>query len=112
MTAIQVYEQAIKPLSADEKLAIARLIINEVIPAPVPEAQEEYGFEYLKRILPQIELITITDEDLASVKLNGSRYEPSTSAGREYESGGCNSAPEPQAQPDNRERSRLAGRRF
>ena len=60
MTAIQVYEQTIKPLSKDEKMVIARLIINEVVPAPVPEAQEEYGFEYLKRILPQIECISLT----------------------------------------------------
>ncbi len=73
MTATQVYEQAIKPLSAEDKLTIARLIITDVVPAPIPEAQEEHGFEYLKRILPNIELITITDEDLASVKLNGSQ---------------------------------------
>ncbi len=71
MTAHQVYEQAIKPLSTDEKMAIARLIINEVVPEPVPGEDEERGFEYLKRILPNIELITITDEDLAGVKLNG-----------------------------------------
>lgn len=32
MTAYQVYEQAIKPLSADEKLVIARLIMDEVVP--------------------------------------------------------------------------------
>ena len=69
MTATQVYEQAIKPLSAEEKLAIARLIINEVVPAPVPEEQEEYGFEYLKRILPQIERISLTKQDLANVVL-------------------------------------------
>ena len=69
MTVTQVYEQAIKPLSAEEKLAIARLIINEVVPAPVPEAQEEYGFEYLKRILPQIECISLTQQDLDSVRL-------------------------------------------
>ena len=31
MTAYQVYEQAIKPLSAEEKLAIARLIMDEVV---------------------------------------------------------------------------------
>ncbi len=69
MTAYQVYEQAIKPLSKDEKMAIARLIINEVVPEPAPIKDEERGFEYLKRILPQIEIITITDEDLATVKL-------------------------------------------
>lgn len=32
MTAYQVYEQSIKPLSAEEKLAIARLIMEEVVP--------------------------------------------------------------------------------
>ncbi len=75
MTATQVYEQSIKPLSADEKLAIARLIINEVVPAPEPAKRymptdgEESGFEYLKRLLPNIECITLTDEDLASVVL-------------------------------------------
>lgn len=69
MTATQVYEQAIKPLSAEDKLTIARLIITDVVPAPVPEAQEEYGFEYLKRILPQIERITLTQQDLDSVIL-------------------------------------------
>lgn len=37
MTAYQVYEQAIKPLSAEEKLAIARLIMEEVVPNPAPE---------------------------------------------------------------------------
>lgn len=71
MTAYQVYEQAIKPLSADEKMAIARLILNDVVPKPAPAEEEKRGFEYLKRILPNIELITVTDEDLASVKLNG-----------------------------------------
>ena len=69
MTAMQIYEQAIKPLSAEEKLAIARLIINDVVPAPVPEAQEESGFEYLKRLLPQIECISLTQQDLDSVRL-------------------------------------------
>lgn len=69
MTAIQVYEQAIKPLSDEEKMAIAQLILSEVTPASVPDEQEEYGFEYLKRILPSIECITVTDEDLASVVL-------------------------------------------
>ena len=37
MTAYQVYEQSIKPLSAEEKLAIARLIMDEVIPNPALE---------------------------------------------------------------------------
>ncbi len=41
MTAYQVYEQAIKPLSAEEKLAIARLIMDEVIPeAQLPSNPE------------------------------------------------------------------------
>lgn len=71
MTAVQVYEQTIRPLSVEDKLAIARLIITEVVPAPTLEEPEEYGFEYLKRILPQIECITVTDEDLASVALKG-----------------------------------------
>jgi hypothetical protein len=34
MNAYQVYEQAIKPLSTDEKMAILRLIINDVVPEP------------------------------------------------------------------------------
>lgn len=69
MTATQVYEQAIKPLSADEKLAIARLIINEVVPELAPAEGEEYGFEYLKRLLPHIECISLTQQDLDSVRL-------------------------------------------
>jgi hypothetical protein len=69
MTALQVYEQTIKPLSRPEKLAIARLIINEFEPqAPLAEA----GFDYLKRFLPQIERITLTEQDLAGVTLNRS----------------------------------------
>jgi len=36
MTAHQVYEQTIKPLSTREKLTIARLIINEVVPDTAP----------------------------------------------------------------------------
>ena len=39
MTAYQVYEQAIKSLSAEEKLAVARLIMDEVVPEP--RAQSE-----------------------------------------------------------------------
>ena len=76
MNAYQVYEQAIKPLSADEKLAIARLIMDEVVPVPMPadmpasaDDEEQSGFEYLKRILPQIERITLTQQDLDSVIL-------------------------------------------
>lgn len=37
MTAYQVYEQAIKPLSVEEKLVVARLIMDEVVPNPAPE---------------------------------------------------------------------------
>ena len=52
MTAVQVCEQSIKPLSAEDKLTIAQFIIDEVVPAfaasPAPTAGEEYGFEYLK----------------------------------------------------------------
>ena len=72
MTAVQVYEQAIKPLSTEEKLAIARLILTEVVPEPASAETEERGFEYLKRLLPQIECITVTDEDLAGIVLTGS----------------------------------------
>ncbi len=36
MTAYQFYEQVVKPLSAEEKLAIARLIMDEVVPDPAP----------------------------------------------------------------------------
>lgn len=73
MTAYQVYEQAIKPLSTDEKMAIARLIINEVIPEPVVIEDEEQRFEYMKRLLPNIKRITFTNEDLASMKLEEKR---------------------------------------
>ena len=60
MNAHQFYEQAIKPLSSKEKLTIE------------PEAtQPERGFDYLKRILPNIERISLTDDDLAKVKPNG-----------------------------------------
>ena len=71
MTAHQVYEQSIKPLSTREKLTIARLIINEVAPDTAPASQAEAGFEHLKQLLPQIERITLTDQDLAEVVLNG-----------------------------------------
>lgn len=67
MSATQIYEQTIRPLSTGEKLTIARLIMDEVVPDPV--SQPETGFEALQRILPQIKRITITDEDLASVIL-------------------------------------------
>ncbi len=41
MTAYQVYEQAIKPLSAEEKLVVARLIMEEVVPQSQPEPPVE-----------------------------------------------------------------------
>ncbi len=53
MTAYQVYEQAIKPLSAEEKLAIARLIMEDVVPEVGPQAQAN-GAE-LNGLLPQSE---------------------------------------------------------
>ena len=37
MTAYQVYEQSIKPLPVKEKLAIAWLIMDEVVPNPTTE---------------------------------------------------------------------------
>jgi hypothetical protein len=72
MTANQVYEQTIKPLSAREKLTIARLIIDEIaLEADAEDApQPEAGFDYLKRLLPQIERITVTEQDLAGVVLS------------------------------------------
>ncbi len=66
MSAYQVYEQAIKPLSTEEKLAIARLIMDEVAPNPDPQA--ESSFDHLKRLLPQIERISFMDQDLAAVR--------------------------------------------
>lgn len=56
MTAYQVYEQAIKPLSAEEKLAITRLIMDEVVPAVGPQAQANGSG--LKGLLPQSEAET------------------------------------------------------
>ncbi len=53
MTAYQVYEQAIKPLSAEEKLAIARLIMDEVVPKVGPQAQANDAG--LNGLLPQSE---------------------------------------------------------
>lgn len=61
MTAHQVYEQAIKPLSTREKLTIAGLIINEVALDTAPAPHAEAGFDRLKQILPQIERISFTD---------------------------------------------------
>ncbi len=66
MSTTKLYEQAIKPLSTANKLALARLILNDIAPNA---AKPEYGFEYLKRLLPNIELITVTDKDLAAVAL-------------------------------------------
>ncbi len=53
MTAYQVYEQTIKPLSAEEKLAIARLIMEDVVPEVGPQAQAN-GVG-LNGLLPQSE---------------------------------------------------------
>ena len=39
MTAYQVHEQSIKPLSVAEKLTLARLIINEVVPDAGPQIE-------------------------------------------------------------------------
>ncbi len=41
MTAYQVYEQIIKPLSTGDKMAILRLIINNVVPEPAPAESSE-----------------------------------------------------------------------
>ena len=71
MNTNQFYEQAIKPLSSKEKLTIARLIISEIETIELEAAQPEKGFDYLKKILPNIERISLTDEDFAKVKLNG-----------------------------------------
>ena len=39
MTAYQVYEESVKPLSVAEKLTLARLIINEVVPDAGPQIE-------------------------------------------------------------------------
>ncbi len=39
MTAYQVYEQYVKPLSVAEKLILVRLIIDEVVPLNQPETR-------------------------------------------------------------------------
>lgn len=67
MTAYQVYEQAVKPLSAEEKLVVARLIMDEVVPDIVSQA--EAGYDQSNRTLPHIERISVTDEDLSAVRL-------------------------------------------
>lgn len=41
MTAYQVYEQSVKALSVPEKLALARLIIDEVVPNPASKPSVE-----------------------------------------------------------------------
>jgi hypothetical protein len=72
MTTYEIYKQTIRPLAADERLQIARLILDDLAPDKADAThQEEAGFDYLKRILPQIERITLTDRDLAGVTLNG-----------------------------------------
>ncbi len=69
MTTVELYNQAIKPLPPDERLRMARLILGDLAPDATP--QPETGYDYLKGILPQIERISLTDEDLAKIKLNG-----------------------------------------
>ncbi len=69
MSAYQVYEEAIKPLSIGENLTTARLIMDEIVPDVVPQA--ESGYDHLKRILPQIERISLMEQDLVGVALNG-----------------------------------------
>lgn len=63
MNTAQFYEQSIKPLSSKEKLTIARLILSGI-----ETIEPEKGFASLKRMLPNIERISLTDEDLAQVK--------------------------------------------
>ena len=46
MTAYQVYEQSIKPLSVEEKLAVARLIMDEVVPEPEPTVKARRPREF------------------------------------------------------------------
>ncbi len=41
MTAYQVYEQSVKPLSVAEKLTLARLIIDETVPETGPQSEPE-----------------------------------------------------------------------
>lgn len=71
MTTYEIYTQAIKPLTADERLHIARLILDDLAPDAVPTPQS--GFDNLKQILPQIERISLTDHDLAGVVLDGAK---------------------------------------
>lgn len=42
MTAYQVYEQAIKPLTTEEKLVVARLIMEAVVPNTALEQSVRY----------------------------------------------------------------------
>jgi len=66
MSAHQVYEEAIKPLSRGEKLAIARLIINEIAPDATLQAGSDS--DHLERLLPQTEGISFTDQNPAAVR--------------------------------------------
>lgn len=65
MTAIEIYQNTIKPLSVDEKLTIARLIMDDVVPPPTETSEEAY--RRLKAILPNLERLIITDRDLAGI---------------------------------------------
>ena len=71
MNAYQVYEQAVKPLSTQDKLTLARLILDDVVPdvSAIDTPHTASGFDRLKSILPQIERITLTDQGLAKVAL-------------------------------------------
>jgi hypothetical protein len=71
MKTSELYMKTIRPLSADERLNIARLILEDLAPDHMNDfRQSETGFDYLKRLLPQIERITLSDQDLASVTLD------------------------------------------
>ncbi len=72
MTTYEIYTQAIKPLTADERLHIARLILDDLAPDAAPNTPQS-GFDHLKQILPQIERISLTDHDLAGVVLDGAK---------------------------------------
>lgn len=74
MTTYEIYTQAIKPLTADERLQIARLILDDLAPdASLNTSLSTSGFDHLKQILPQIERISLTDNDLAGVLLDGAK---------------------------------------
>jgi hypothetical protein len=59
MTVNQVYNQTIRPLSRKDKLAIARMIVNDF---KHETSNDSDTFNDLKRLLPHIEHMSITDE--------------------------------------------------